>query len=241
MIPKHLHFIWFNKDEPDVIPPDVLCNIYTFQRLHPSWELSIWTNKHFTHFYNNLRSTVKQVYDLQTTRQVQKIDIIRMQILNEFGGVYCDSDMICIGLFDDLIDCDFFVGEEQCKEESHQYKEFQIASDMHYINNGVIGAIKGSTVIKKYFDLLPTQENKVRVSLGPKLIEKVLFTIANERKHIMTILGMQRVLRTLHDDVVIYPYDYFYISPYFKSINEVKLTENSRVLHLYFGTGKDDK
>lgn len=238
MIPKRFHFIWFNKNIPDYIPQDILCNIDTFQRLHPDWGLTIFTNKHFAFFENKMSEEVKRVYD-KTTMLAQKIDIIRMIILNTYGGVYCDADMICINTFDDLIDCDFFVGEEQCKEESHQYKEFQIATEMHYINNGVIGSIANSYVIETYFKLLPIQENIVRVSLGPKLVEKTLYTLSQERVKFVGLIDKQRVLSQKFDKIVIYPHDYFYISPYFKSINEVKLTKNSKVLHLYFGTSKD--
>lgn len=217
MTPTKFHFIWINKDGSSKIFDEVFNNINTFKNLHLNWDFYIWDTESCKILANSLPENIKKIYNSKKTTFVQKTDILRAAILLRHGGIYVDTDMICVKSFCQLVFEDFFIGEEKVEKESHQCKDFQVANDMHCITNAVIGCKKNHPILKKYFELLPQVENKVRTSYGPKLFERCIFECKKSRP-------------------VILEYDYFYPISYFENIKDLHLTANTRTIHLYTKT-----
>jgi mannosyltransferase OCH1-like enzyme len=125
-IPKILHQIWLGREmspaqrercnrNRDVLPAD--------------WTYKLWTEneiKEVTTFHN---------YDIynHTPNYGQKSDILRLEILQQFGGVYCDTDFIIHKPFDELLDLDFFCGIAYDREPN--------------ILNSIIGSSPGNNLI----------------------------------------------------------------------------------------------
>lgn len=94
MIPKTLHRIWL--DEP---VPDPFEEFWArFADLHPDWELRTWNDSAALDW---LRCPME--FHSATT-WAGKSDVLRYELLYEFGGVYVDTDVEPLRPFDDLLD-----------------------------------------------------------------------------------------------------------------------------------------
>jgi mannosyltransferase OCH1-like enzyme len=87
MIPKILHFIWLgSKKRPDKI-------IQTWIDYHPGWTVKIWDDTSI----KTLKIKHLKLFALfPSKRYNQKSDLLRLEILYAFGGVYVDCDIICV-------------------------------------------------------------------------------------------------------------------------------------------------
>ncbi len=93
-IPKIIHQVWVGDNE---MPAILKYYRKTCQDLHPDWEYKLWTDKEVDewHFEN------KDLYN-DTRNYAEKSDILRHQILKDFGGVYIDMDIKCLKPLDPL-------------------------------------------------------------------------------------------------------------------------------------------
>jgi hypothetical protein len=104
-VPKIIHQIW--------IGPAPYPKLYQKYRdiclaLHPDWEYKLWTDKDV----ENWDFANKDLYNKSVTYQ-EKADILRYEILYKHGGLYLDTDYICLAKFDELNYLyDFYAGLE---------------------------------------------------------------------------------------------------------------------------------
>lgn len=74
----------------------------TWRAHHPDWEFKLWTEKNMPPLRN------QRIFDLEPT-YAGKSDIARIELLYNFGGVYIDTDLECLGNIEHLIqDIDAF-------------------------------------------------------------------------------------------------------------------------------------
>ena len=101
-IPKIIHHIWFGKPLPEVYKKYVA----SWKKHHPSWEHKLWTNADIGSF--PLLSGDK-IY--RTANLGQRSDIFRLEILYKYGGLYVDTDFLCLKPHDCIHHtCDFYLG-----------------------------------------------------------------------------------------------------------------------------------
>jgi len=101
MIPRTIHQIWIG---PDPLPDDQIPWIESWKRHHPKWEYRLWTEE-------NLPEDPIRPEILERLRApVERADILRLEILNRFGGVYLDTDLECLRPLDDVLGDKEFVG-----------------------------------------------------------------------------------------------------------------------------------
>jgi mannosyltransferase OCH1-like enzyme len=99
-IPKKLHQIWFGSELPAQYAP----LIKKLKELHPDWEYKLWNE-------NNINfDLINPEFFQRATNPGQKSDILRYEILNQFGGVYLDLDHAAINRFDHLLFLESFAG-----------------------------------------------------------------------------------------------------------------------------------
>ncbi len=92
MIPKKIHQIWLGPNRPTKW-------MDTWKELNLAWKYCLWTEENLT-----LSDKVKEC-----PSNAGKSDILRYQVLHDFGGVYVDADSECIRpLDDDLLDNEAF-------------------------------------------------------------------------------------------------------------------------------------
>lgn len=104
-IPRTIHQIWLGSPVPAVFRNWM----ETWSSLQ-GWEYRLWTDKEIKDLFLYNRT----LYD-QSTNFGEKSDILRLEILEQFGGVYADVDLECLqpDIFEELHHSfDFYIGFE---------------------------------------------------------------------------------------------------------------------------------
>lgn len=103
MVPRLLHQIWVG---PNDFPEEFAGYQRTWLEHHPGWELRFWTE-------DNLPEDLMRPEARERLRTpAERSDILRMEVLYRFGGVYVDTDFECRRSLEPLIDgLDFFVAD----------------------------------------------------------------------------------------------------------------------------------
>ncbi len=92
-IPKIIHFIWIGDK---VLSDNKKKNIESYRSLNPLWEIKLWKN-------NNLPEIINKYTYKRVSSWAAKADILRLEILYKYGGLYTDIDSICLKPLDPLI------------------------------------------------------------------------------------------------------------------------------------------
>ncbi len=129
---------------------------------------------------------VKQAF-IKGSTWAEKADILRLEVLYKFGGVYSDADVVCTNSFQDLIvqDIGFFSAFELNYIGKHYGEPF-------FIGSAVMGSAKGSHVVKYCLDHLQTEEEAPTVGIikrtGPGLISRACQDVlANQKENILIL------------------------------------------------------
>lgn len=162
-IPKILHQIWLGGEMPDITKKR--CNELK-QSLPKDWEYMLWRENDINKIinFNNIEFFNK------TPNLGQKSDILRLEILNQYGGVYCDTDIVLYQTFNNLLNLDFFCGLT--------YSKFP------EIMNSVIGSSPNNNAIQNLliFDKQPSWNDAMDVidTTGPyHLTRKIIPLLKN--------------------------------------------------------------
>lgn len=87
-IPRILHLIWIgNKEQPDYL----MEHLSKWKILMPNWQIILWTNSDLIEekFPSNILDLLNKV-----NSGAQKADILRYFIVEKYGGVYLDLDIV---------------------------------------------------------------------------------------------------------------------------------------------------
>jgi len=131
-IPKIIHYCWFGKKE---IPAQYRKWMETWKKYCPDYEIVEWNEDNY-----DVRKSryISQAYDAGQWAFVS--DYARIDIINEYGGVYLDTDVELIRNLDELLRNDAFCGYENLK----------------WVAYGLgFGAVKHNNIlaeIKEYYD-----------------------------------------------------------------------------------------
>ena len=177
MIPKIIHQIWIGSKP---IPYEY---INTIKNMNYDYEHILWTEEEFKkrHMYFKCQHQIDLIDEI-----CGKVDIMRVEILNRFGGIYIDADTFAIERLDDkFLQNDAFAGLEN---------EIHIKN---LVGNSVMGFTKKHIILENMIEYfiknIKTKEdiNKAAWQLtGP-----VIFT---------------NTISNFQDTIKIYPDYYFY-------------------------------
>lgn len=104
MIPKIIHACWLGKAE---MPADQREYVEGWKRLHPDWEIRIWTDETFSEYYDG-SAFVKEA--LARKKYGFLSDYFRFTVLYRFGGVYIDTDVELFKPLDEFLGYRMFLG-----------------------------------------------------------------------------------------------------------------------------------
>lgn len=144
MIPKRIHHVWENKGTNQA--PQAVMN--TWKKHHPDWEIIVWNEDNLP-----IDLLCKQQLDW-TIRLCKRSDIIRLEMLYRYGGVYTDCDFVCLKPFNKFLGLPFFAGLQGTGPRNS------------IICNALMGCEPGNLVIKKMLDLIKTYDEKTCKSNG---------------------------------------------------------------------------
>ena len=97
MIPKILHQIWSDVNEP--LPDFFIQLSRTWKNSHPEWKYEFWDDNRMASFINTCEPYLADTYN-NFKYDVQRWDFIRYLILYKTGGMYVDFDYECLESFD---------------------------------------------------------------------------------------------------------------------------------------------
>lgn len=190
-IPPIVHLIWLGSE----VPLKEATAFNSWKTHHPHWDIKIWTDKELAVFEWS-SAKVQQAYNEAVT-WAEKADILRLELLYRFGGIYSDADVVCTNSFHDLIvqDIGFFSAFELNYIGKHYGEPF-------FIGTAVMGSAKHGHVVKYCLDNLRTAAEAPEVGIikrtGPGLISR----------------ACQSVLKNKKENILILPCSYLYPLPW---------------------------
>lgn len=128
-IPKYIHQIWIGGQ----IPSKYLSWCNSWQLKNPSYKYKLWTDNDIV-----FRSETLRKIFVETSNIGAKSDILRYEIIDRFGGVYCDTDLECIKPLDDLIESTSFATCSLFSDEPHFGNGFIAACPSHPILSDIL-------------------------------------------------------------------------------------------------------
>jgi FkbM family methyltransferase len=132
MIPRILHRVV--RSDPD---PTEEKYWSAFSRLHPDWDLRTWRQPHDTTQFPTVGHLLERC-----SSGAQQADLVRLELLLKYGGVYVDADCEPVRSLDPLLTYGCFLGTE----------------DGYHISTGVIGATPNHPALQSYLDALIAED-----------------------------------------------------------------------------------
>lgn len=213
MIPKIIHFCWFG-DNP--MPKILQMYVATWHRYMPEWQYMKWNEKNFDIMTAPLY--VRQAYEAKKYAFVS--DYVRLWVLEQYGGVYLDTDVEVIKTFDNLLSETAFIGFEESL--AHLPGTCVMGCEAHC--DWVIQMLKTYDNVT-FFDQEGQFDMTTNVQrLGAKMVENGL--IANGKEQYLDKWGLH-----------IYTHDYF--SP-ITSTRVMRKSKNTFSIHHFASSWKDN-
>lgn len=135
-IPKIIHQIWIgNEKRPEKL-------METWKNKHPDYEYKFWNEESLKQFDFECQNRINEMETF-----CGKCDIIRLELLHKYGGIYIDADSFCIEKIDDyLLNYEAFFGyeNEKCRGS--------------LISNGNLGFIKNHPLLRNMIDFIKNHE-----------------------------------------------------------------------------------
>lgn len=105
--PKTFHRIWLDEDGRDPIPAKFEAFWDRFKELHPGWRFVTWQSVEGLDWMR-----CRETFDAQTTH-AGRSDVLRYEVVAQFGGIYVDTDVEPLRSFEPLLDEPFAGWEDR--------------------------------------------------------------------------------------------------------------------------------
>ena len=197
-IPRIIHQIWIG---PRKIPKKLQKYQASWIEKNPGWEYKLWTNEEVTN-YTFANPKLKYLFDLPLTLG-ERVDVLRYDILYQFGGIYADLDCICLQSFDIFAyHYDFFAGIFQ--------PMFATMDTAIFLQNCLVGAKAKHPIIKEVallmyenWENVKNKEDEASTTLQRTFLSLTYAVISEKRKD-----------KNDNIDIVMPPSYFFPIIPY---------------------------
>lgn len=180
MIPRLLHFTWKTPD----LPRQMAAYYEQWQRLHPDWEVRLWTDASMRDFVAEAYPDFLPVYD-GYPKMIQRADAFRYLVLGRLGGIYSDLDVEPLQSCEALIGLDCFVGVEPLEH---------IGPDRWHqgvpvlFSNAFMGSVPGhpfwQAICRTMPDLL---DQEVFYSTGPSMVTAVGLKLPRAQRPVLLL------------------------------------------------------
>lgn len=160
MIPRVFHQIWLG---PNPLPSEHAAYAETWRRFHPDWEYRLWTEKTIP---DGVRPEVSERLRVPAERS----DLLRLELVVRYGGVYVDTDFECLGPLDPLLEgVDLFA--------AYIREDFEDGSDLPArINNAIFGAVpQHPALVQALAEAAPRDRYGLdKDAVGPMFLDRML-------------------------------------------------------------------
>jgi inositol phosphorylceramide mannosyltransferase catalytic subunit len=151
-IPRILHQVWLGSPLPALMHQWAL----EWQEAHPEWDYWLWTEAAYQAGTWRLEEFHHHASKYAPGHEGQfRSDLLRYEILHQFGGVYLDTDMQCLRPLDELLEPEWeaFVGWEEPGQ---------------WLNNAVLGAWQAHEWLGELLEHLPGHIHRMHKQHGTK-------------------------------------------------------------------------
>jgi mannosyltransferase OCH1-like enzyme len=152
MIPRKIHYCWFGNNPKSKL---ILECIESWKQFCPDFEIIEWNELNSKQYSNSF-----YINALRKKKYAFAADYIRAKVLNEYGGIYLDTDMLLLKPIDLLLDYNFFIGEEVPNR----------------INFAIFGSIKNHNFLREMIEFYENTEFNV---FSPPVITHTFSPIIN--------------------------------------------------------------
>ena len=203
MIPKIIHYCWFGHGEKPELAKKCIAS---WRKFCPDFEIHEWNENNCDYL---AMPFMAEAYAAKKYAFVS--DVMRLIVLEQYGGVYFDTDVEVVKDISPLLDDEGFIGFENDK----------------FVNSGqVMAAVPHQPVvqamIEEYKKLHFTNGDGTMNAVGcPHLNSDVMEHFGLVRN------GQEQVVAGIH----VYPADYF--NPLDSSTGKLNKTENTYSIHWY--------
>ncbi|HAT4134360.1 glycosyl transferase [Clostridium perfringens] len=205
MIPKIIHYCWFGKkDKPTIVKKCIdSWHIYL-----PDYKIIEWNEENFD-FNNN--KYAKEAYKEGKFAFVS--DVVRIEVLYKYGGIYMDTDVEVFKSFNDLLDSDnCIIGFEE----------------KNYIATSFIATIPKHQLIGEFLSVYRNisfydENGNINETTNVKKLTEILISKGLKRDGKFQIL---------ENNITIYPQEYF--SPYDYINFVLNITNNTYCIHHFY-------
>lgn len=207
MIPKTIHYCWFGRGEKPKLAKKCIAS---WKKYCPDYEIIEWNEDNFD---INLNPYTKMCYEQKKYAFLS--DYVRLLAVDEYGGIYFDTDVEVIRPFDALLTHTAFFGFETAE----------------YVNTGqCFGAEPNTEIVKKMIE----EYDRILDGKNGVIGCPVLNTNA------LLKLGFSMNGKTQEKEGVnIYSKDYF--NPFNDNTGVLKRTDNTYSIHWYGKSWMDRK
>lgn len=210
MIPKIIHYIWLGNNP---IPKKIKKCIASWKKICPDYEIKFWNEQNLD---LDKYQYVKDAID--NKKYAFASDVLRFDILNNYGGIYLDVDVKLLKPLDKFLDYKFFTGFEN---------ERAIAPGL------ICGCEKGNIIASKMIEYYSKADFDTDMQNNETVCTIITSLLKN--KYDIKIDNSTQI----NEDVAIFSSDYF--CPMDMDSRLTHKTKNTVSIHLYFAswmTGK---
>lgn len=144
MIPQIFHQVWLGPPMPEEFQK----YRQTWVDLHPGWEHRLWTER-------NMEPLRYQRFYDEAQHPAYKAEIVRVEMVRKYGGIWIDSDFECFKPIDELL-----VGLDAFTVPQYDSGATEFAC-------GIYGAVPDHPWIREVEDSIPQVWKPDRMSVGP--------------------------------------------------------------------------
>ncbi len=172
-IPRIVHQIWLGSK----VPEKYRAWMESWTQLR-GWRYMLWTDEEV----KNLKMYNRDLYD-RSENWGEKSDILRLELLYKYGGLYVDTDFECIReeMFDDLHRMfDFYLGFEPLEHGSTKFNMFKMC-------NAIIASIPNHPLVHDLIENMRANFIAYRShtgpigTTGPSYISRIIFEYMESR------------------------------------------------------------
>jgi hypothetical protein len=163
MIPKILHFTWKSQD----LPRQMKAYYDAWRRLHPDWDIRLWTDESMRAFVSEAYPDFLATYDAYP-KMIQRADAFRYLVLGELGGVYADLDVEPYQPIDGLLGHGCFLGIEPLE---HIFPDRHHQGVPFLLTNAFMGSVPGHRLWREIIERMPgLVDQETFYSTGPSMV-----------------------------------------------------------------------
>ena len=202
---KYIHYCWFGNKPLSKLSKQC---IKSWKKYLPDYEIICWNE---TNCNLNDCAFVKGAYE--NGKWAFVADYFRTKALNEYGGIYFDTDMKLTKYISKLLNDETFLGVEYGNS---------VAVGVWYEKNK--NSYLTKSLLKNYRSYKKFDVNKIRDYAIPLLITDILKNVGFDQNYVTDI-------QKLKYDIKIYPRDYFY--PLSDDHKNNIFSDNTCMIHYY--------